>query len=175
MPATNTTAAAAKKKAAPPASRTRAALARQAAKRASARGPGKVPLASPAARAKRSMQRGRRTHVSDPVELRSVSESVRTSDTNTLVLVYSPMCGHCVRMRPAFDAAARSLVGQGVQVVEIESSAMSGPRDGNPLLNAISEGYVGVPHIVLFGPGASWKRPYVGDRSAESLAVFARP
>ena len=101
--------------------------------------------------------------------------SVRESDTNTLVLVHSPMCGHCLRMRPAFDVAARALVGHGIQVVEIESSAMSGvSRDGNPLVQALGEGYMGVPHVVLFGPRASWKRPYAGDRSTASLVAFAR-
>ena len=171
MPATKNTVVS---KGSRPVSQTLAAAKRQAAKRDAARGPGKVPLSSSSARATRSSQRGRRTRVSEPAELRGVAESVRSSDTNTLVLVYSPMCGHCVRMRPAFDTAARALVGQGVQVVEIESSVMSGSRDGNPLVHALGDGYVGVPHIVLFGPRASWKRPYDGDRSAESLASFGR-
>jgi thiol-disulfide isomerase/thioredoxin len=172
------------KKSKVPATRARAAAARQVAKREAARGPGKIPSDS-ADRANRlkkeTAKRGRLTRVtgaspSPSIELRKVAETVRTSDTNTLVLVHSPMCGHCLRMRPAFDLAARSLVGNGVQVVEIESSAMnSAMRDGNPLVQALGEGYVGVPHLVLFGPRASWKRPYAGDRSTTSLLSFSMP
>lgn len=159
----------------------RAAAARErlAAKKARARGPGKVPTASPADRVARAAKRRHVVRVSaasasPALDLARASDSVRESSSATLVLVHSPMCGHCLHMRPAFDSASKALLSRGVQVVEIESSAMSGPSSSNnPLVIALSDGYVGVPHIVAFGPGGSRKRMYEGDRSAASLMAFA--
>jgi hypothetical protein len=161
----------------PSALKTAAARARLSATRAVVRGAGKVPLGT-ADRAARSARRGRLVRVSaasatPTADLRRVAELVRGSDTKTLVLVHSPMCGHCLQMRPAFDVASRALVAQGVQVVEIESAAMNGAmRDGNPLVQAMNVGFVGVPHIRVLHERGVAARTYNGDRSSGSIIDF---
>jgi hypothetical protein len=151
-----------------------AARGRETARKAAAIKAAKVPLASTAARDARRVKApaARLTRVAQSSDMAVAADRVRSCGSNTLVLVHSTGCGHCLRMRPAFDVASKQLLGSGVQVIEVDSGAMGGP---GPLVTALGDGFVGVPHIVLFGPAAAWKRTYNGDRSAPSLVAFARP
>jgi hypothetical protein len=144
------------------------------ARKAAAVNAAKVPLASTAARDARRVKApaARLTRVAQSSDMAVATDRVRSCGGNTLVLVHSTGCGHCLRLRPAFDTATKQLLGSGVQVIEVDSGAMSGP---GPLVSALGDGFVGVPHIVLFGPAASWKRTYNGDRTTQSLVAFARP
>ena len=133
----------------------------------------KVPLSSTAARDARRVKRGRLLSATTQADMRTAAAAVRESTTSTLVLVHSPACGHCLRLRPAFDEASRALIGAGVQVIEIEAGAMNqSMRDGNPLASALSGNFFGVPHMVAFKAGGADMRTFDGERIPTAIISF---
>lgn len=107
-----------------------------------------------------------------PSQIRTVAAAAKGCVSRTIVLVHSPFCGFCQRLRPEWDVAARLIAEQGVNVLEVDSRAL-GAATGVPLARELTEGMAGVPHILLLGPRASGRRMYNGDRSVSSLLGFA--
>ncbi len=95
----------------------------------------------------------------------------------TLMLVHSPGCGWCLRLRPAWDEAKGELLGKGVHVLEMETDSVrnSAPCAMHSLLDS-SEYSGGVPHIILIVPSLRRGQPkvqqYDGDRSSADLVSF---
>ena len=95
----------------------------------------------------------------------------------TLMLVHSPGCGWCLRLRPAWDEAKGQLLGRGVHVLEMDTDSVrsSAPCAMHSLLDS-SEYSGGVPHIILIVPSLRKGQPkvqqYDGNRSAADLVSF---
>jgi hypothetical protein len=105
-------------------------------------------------------------------DLEAASRSLLASGMPSLALVHSPMCGYCIGVRPAFEAAARTLTDRGANVVAIDVRCLAYGPD-TAVAKAVGASYTGgVPHIVRLGPRGASPTPYVGDRSAGSLASF---
>lgn len=52
----------------------------------------------------------------------SFDEALLGASGPVLLLVSSPQCGHCVRMRPAWDAACAQLAGSGISCARVDAS-----------------------------------------------------
>jgi len=84
-------------------------------------------------------------------------------EPSVLVYVGAPWCGHCQRLKPAFEEAAKLLVGH----------TACGYVDGQKeRVLQTRLGVKGYPSIFLFKEGTM--RAYKGARSAQALAAFAR-
>ena len=112
------------------------------------------------------------SHASDAV-LRGTMAAGRT-----MMLVHSPGCGWCMRLRPAWEQAKGEALSRGVHVVELESDALrsSSPCGLHGLLDR-SDYSGGVPHIVMVVPtlrrGAPAVEQYEGPRTPDDLVRFA--
>ena len=91
----------------------------------------------------------------------------------TLVMLHSHGCGHCIQMRPEFDALKKS---NKSTVVEIESSAISGLQRHVNLSGKIlpKDGSMYFPMIMLLRPRSQSPLMYEGSRTKEALLNFIK-
>ena len=82
--------------------------------------------------------------------------------------VYHPDCGHCTRMKPAWEALANHAGLKNLNIVIINVHHEAIPQANIPAL----EGIQGYPTIVEIKPDGKRGREYNGDRSTEDLARF---
>lgn len=123
-----------------------------------------------------------------PADMKSAARTIMSGSSSscTLVLVHSPGCGWCERLRPDWDAAADQLVGRQANALEIVASKMPDLRSlshesSSPVSQLVrlldaSDYQGGVPHIALFVPtpsGAPRVVPYSGNREAADMVRFA--
>lgn len=83
----------------------------------------------------------------------------------TVVMVYSSICPHCIKMLPVFRSVADSNSGVKFVLVEANKSALAGPLS---TLNVR-----GVPAFKLFKKG-QLVASSGGEQSASQLAAFAK-
>lgn len=91
-------------------------------------------------------------------------EALLSGDQPAVVMVHSPHCGHCVAMKPNFEAAAKSRRSQ-VRVARIDARVA-----GSDFMK--KHEIRGVPHVIGHRAGQSSPIKYTGDRSAKSLTDF---
>ncbi len=84
------------------------------------------------------------------------------------VLVFHPQCGHCIEMRPNWEAM-KSLVKPNVKIVEINGEGMHSSRElSNSPVGRSTEGF---PSLLRMENGRVVER-YEGERSPEKMAEF---
>ncbi len=92
----------------------------------------------------------------------------RIRRTTCVVLVFHPQCGHCVELRPKWDAM-KSMVHPSVKIMEVNGEGMhSSPEMSN---SPVGRGTEGFPSIMLFKKGKLVSK-YNGERSPEKMADF---
>lgn len=93
--------------------------------------------------------------------------SVVGGDKPTMVLFYSPKCGHCIKFQPIFAEAANKMAGQNIIFARIDAVKFSG--------NADLHGIKAFPTLKLFprgknGPGDAIE--YGGKRTVADIEAF---
>ena len=84
------------------------------------------------------------------------------------VLVFHPQCGHCIQMRPNWEAM-KPMVHPNVKIVEINGEAM---HSSHELSNsAVGRGTEGFPSLMLMDKDRIVSR-YNGERTPEKMAAF---
>lgn len=96
------------------------------------------------------------------------NEMVMNSNDLWVVEFYAPWCGHCKQLEPEFKAAAKELLGSGVQL---------GALDATVHQSVASEyGIKGFPTLKIFRPGSKSSNDatdYQGDRTSSSIVSSA--
>ena len=92
----------------------------------------------------------------------------RVKKLTGIILVFHPGCGHCVQMRPEWEAMKQKL-SPGSKVVEIDGSEMSRNDSINRSPIANTRGF---PEILKMKKGKIAER-YSGPRTAEDMKQFA--
>ena len=92
----------------------------------------------------------------------------RIRNTRCVVLVFHPQCGHCVELRPKWEAM-KQLANPNANIVEINGSDMHSRREMSA--SAVGRGTEGFPSMMLMDKGKIISR-YNGERSPEKLAEF---
>ena len=87
---------------------------------------------------------------------------------NCVVLVFHPQCGHCIQMRPNWEAM-KSMVHPNVKIVELNGEGMGrSPELSN---SPVGRGTEGFPSLLRFKRGKLVEK-YDGERSPEKMAHF---
>lgn len=124
--------------------------------------------------AKKAVPKASLFRVNDGRSVNKASDFLSTSANNSLILIHSTMCGHCIALRDSFEIAAKKLVGSGTNVVDVNSQSLRDSNGSNVIQKAVdTTGMMGVPHIVLLGKNGNVVDVYNGDRSIEDLVAFA--
>ena len=97
--------------------------------------------------------------------------ATRVKRMTGVLLVFHPGCGHCVQMRPAWEAMKQRLP-QGSRIVEVDGSALSESAKLREL--APFKGLKGFPYIVRVKDGNPVEE-YAGPRTPEAMGHFSRP
>ena len=92
----------------------------------------------------------------------------RVKKLTGIILVFHPGCGHCVQMRPEWEAMKRNL-SPGSKVVEVDASEMSGNDNINQ--SALS-GTSSYPEIIKMKNGEIVDK-FLGQRTAREMKKFA--
>jgi hypothetical protein len=92
----------------------------------------------------------------------------RVKKLTGIILVFHPGCGHCVQMRPEWEAMKRKL-SPGSKVIEVDGSEMSGNQDLSRSALANTRGF---PEILRMKKGKIDER-YSGPRTADEMKEFA--
>ena len=92
----------------------------------------------------------------------------RIRNTRCVVLVFHPQCGHCVELRPKWEAM-KQIANPNAKIVEINGSDMHSSREMSA--SAVGRGTEGFPSVMLMDQGKIISR-YNGERSPEKLAEF---
>ncbi len=95
----------------------------------------------------------------------------RVKQLTGVLLIFHPGCGHCVQMRPAWEAMKQSLPPES-KIVEVDGSALS--ESGTLRQLDVFQKLKGFPTIVRMKNG----RPvheFGGPRTAEAMIHFSRP
>lgn len=92
----------------------------------------------------------------------------RVKKLTGIILVFHPGCGHCVQMRPEWDAMKRKL-SPGSKVVEVDGSEMSGNEKIN---NSPLSGTNGFPEILKMKNGKVVEK-FQGERTSDEMKKFA--
>jgi len=92
----------------------------------------------------------------------------RIRNTRCVVLVFHPQCGHCVELRPKWEAM-KHIANPNANIVEVNGSDMHSSREMSA--SAIGRGTEGFPSVMLMDKGKIISR-YNGERSPEKLAEF---
>lgn len=95
-----------------------------------------------------------------------------------VMLVYANWCGHCQRMKPAWENVKMNAQNQ-ENIVQIEESAMNALRQNNSTLGSIIErivvGYPTVVYIHSIEPNNTLKYiTFRGTRDQESIEDFVK-
>jgi len=92
----------------------------------------------------------------------------RVKKLTGIILVFHPGCGHCVQMRPEWEAMKRKL-SPGSKVVEVDGSEMSGNEkiERSPLSGTSS-----YPEIIKMKKGKIVDK-FLGERTADEMKKFA--
>jgi len=92
----------------------------------------------------------------------------RVKKLTGIILVFHPGCGHCVQMRPEWEAMKRQL-SPGSKVIEVDGSEMS----GNPKIERSPlAGTNGFPEILKMKKGKIVDK-FLGQRTAAEMKQFA--
>uniref|UniRef100_A0A8D3AWI3 Protein disulfide-isomerase A3 n=1 Tax=Scophthalmus maximus TaxID=52904 RepID=A0A8D3AWI3_SCOMX len=91
-----------------------------------------------------------------------------TEHETMLVTFYAPWCGHCKKLSPEFDKAARRLKGS-VQLAKVTSSPSSSSCDHTCERFGVS----GYPTLKIFRNGRD-SAPYDGPRTAEGIYHYMK-
>lgn len=92
----------------------------------------------------------------------------RMKGVTCAVLVFHPQCGHCIQMRPNWEAM-KPMVHPNVKIVEINGAAMhSSPEFSN---SAVGRGTEGFPSLMLMHKGRIVSR-FNDERTPEKMAAF---
>lgn len=97
--------------------------------------------------------------------------ATRVKRMTGVLLVFHPGCGHCVQMRPAWEAMKQRLP-QGSSIVEVDGSALSESAKLREL--APFKGLKGFPYIVRVKDGNPMEE-FAGPRTPEAMGHFSRP
>ena len=97
--------------------------------------------------------------------------ATRVKRMTGVLLVFHPGCGHCVQMRPAWEAMKQRLP-QGSRIVEVDGSALSESEKLREL--APFKKLKGFPYIVRVKDGNPVEE-YAGPRTPEAMGQFSRP
>ena len=89
----------------------------------------------------------------------------------TIVLVYSPMCGHCAAMRDEWSRAAARIASAGIPVVDMDVQHTYDNADMF-LPTAASQGLGGVPHLVALN-GSRVVGAFEGPRTEANIVRWA--
>ncbi|KAF5294296.1 hypothetical protein FQA39_LY13440 [Lamprigera yunnana] len=89
------------------------------------------------------------------------------SNTPTLVMFYSPMCGHCHKLKPEFTKAAEELEVEGINVRMAVFDCTTNPLISEEL------NIDGYPTVKLF-IGGRYIKDYNGNRSLDDLKRFMK-
>jgi thiol-disulfide isomerase/thioredoxin len=92
-------------------------------------------------------------------------ESIMNGPQPAVIMVHSPHCGHCVAMKPNYEAAAKALKSSPVRVARIDARVA-----GSDFMKKYE--VRGVPHIMGHKANSNGPVKYSGDRSADSLKKF---
>jgi thioredoxin-like negative regulator of GroEL len=92
----------------------------------------------------------------------------RVKKLTGIILVFHPGCGHCVQMRPEWEAMKRKL-SPGSKVVEVDGSEMSGNEkiENSPLSKTST-----YPEIIKMRNGEIVDK-FEGERTADKMKIFA--
>ena len=97
--------------------------------------------------------------------------ATRVKRMTGVLLVFHPGSGHCVQMRPAWEAMKQRLP-QGSKIVEVDGSALSESAKLREL--APFKKLTGFPYIVRVKDGNPVEE-YGGPRTPEAMGHFSRP
>jgi thioredoxin-like negative regulator of GroEL len=92
----------------------------------------------------------------------------RVKKLTGIILVFHPGCGHCVQMRPEWEAMKRKL-SPGSKVVEVDGSEMSG---NEKIGNSPLAGTNGFPEILKMKKGKVVEK-FQGERTSDEMKKFA--
>lgn len=104
-----------------------------------------------------------------PLQYSDEDFSSRIADHQTaLVMFYAPWCGHCKKIKPEFDKAARTLIMNDppVALVKVDCS-----KSGKTTCN--NQGVSGYPTLKIFREGSSAKT-YSGPRDAAGIIEYMK-
>jgi hypothetical protein len=93
----------------------------------------------------------------------------RVKKLTGIILIFHPGCGHCVQMRPEWEAMKRKL-SSGTKVVEVDGSEMSGNEQMNN--SPISKQVRGFPAIFRVKNGKV-DEEFSGQRTSDEMKKFA--
>ena len=105
----------------------------------------------------------------------TMEQKIRSCNATAVVLVFRSDCHWCQMMRPAWNSAVPQFLQTGSNVFEVDENVLSniaGIRPRSGLLDAISNGYAGVPHVVAINSALD-SSPYSHDRSTSSLVSWS--
>jgi thiol-disulfide isomerase/thioredoxin len=113
----------------------------------------------------------------DDVNTKSLKKLEKLVSTeNTVLLNHANWCGHCQMFKPEWDQF-KNKGGSGLNVVEIESSALEALKSNPKLYKRVTpkDGMVYFPMILVFikkENKASDKKVYDGNRSSDGLEQY---
>ena len=94
--------------------------------------------------------------------------AIRVKKLTGIILVFHPGCGHCVQMRPEWEAMKKRL-SPGSKVVEVDGSEMSGNDSMNRTPLSQTNGF---PEILKMKKGRVVEK-FSGPRTADEMKKFA--
>jgi hypothetical protein len=92
----------------------------------------------------------------------------RVKKLTGIVLIFHPGCGHCVQMRPEWEAMKRKL--SNTKVVEVDGSAMSENQEMSE--SPVAKRTDGFPKIFNVKNGQV-QDEFIGQRTADEMKRFA--
>jgi len=99
------------------------------------------------------------------LETRTFEQDIMAQKGGALVMFYSPWCGHCVAMKPAFVKAAQ-------KIRDLSSPCLVGAVDATVETQLASQHKItGFPTILYFSPAGDWVQ-YNGKRTEDDMVAF---
>lgn len=104
-----------------------------------------------------------------PENVSNYEDIIKTQNMPSFVKFYSPNCGHCQAMQPAWDALENNtdVKGMGIAIIEVRDDAI------NSITHNSGKNVLGFPTIRVIINGKITKE-YNGDRSTNDMVKFIK-
>ena len=104
-----------------------------------------------------------------PENVSNYEDIIKTQNMPSFVKFYSPNCGHCQAMQPAWDALENNtdVKGMGIAIIEVRDDAI------NSITHNSGKNVLGFPTIRVIINGKITKE-YNGDRSTNDMVNFIK-